>query len=186
MRTRTLYLRDLSLLLFVVFYCQSSILILDQFLHYNASVLISLLSITSICHYVFLHLKLGKIFDSQYWSAYPLVLAYLVTADDSTNWNSSRAWLVIIVGLLFLAVYGMTVAILSYLRPSEQREGNQETASTPLLVEISFVFIGNGLAIIGRGLIPGESLGWAIVGAAIMLFIALLFFFCFVHCSIKD
>lgn len=62
---------------------------------------------------------------------------------------------------------------------------NPEMARAPLLVEISFVFIGNGVAMVGRSLIPEERLEAAIAGAAVMLGIALLFFYCSVHCSIK-
>ncbi|KAI6694756.1 hypothetical protein NL676_022466 [Syzygium grande] len=178
----TVYLCDLALLATVVYYCDTLVFLVERHLHYKVTLLPTAASLTSLYHLAFHQLQLGRLFDSHYWRVFFLAFAYLATSEHA-HWNSWTGWILALMGLSFLFIYGLVVWWFIHLRPWKQIAQGYEHPTTPLSVDIAFLLIINGIAIVGIGFVPKESVTWSMIGSAVMLCVSFLLFCCFVRCS---
>ena len=173
---------ELALLLAIVFYGNSLILICDHFLiSHTLTMLVTLVSLTC-CFRIIVHtLRMNESFQAQYWNFFNLMTVYLATnrdGGDGMNPNFFyRGWITFLLGFTILIFY----TSYTWVRFLRQWQGQEPRPPNPkyvvsLSVSISCLFMGNGVAIMGRWFIPSESFEGMIARAGIMFLISMSFF----------
>ncbi|KAM7277890.1 hypothetical protein ACFE04_005024 [Oxalis oulophora] len=95
-------------------------------------------------------LTVSKSFQSHYWDFFNLVAAMVVTAGESNNWNCKRGYILLLVGILSISLYAVYVILWVEKRDEDRATAEPPRPSVPFGIVISFTFIGNGVAILGR------------------------------------
>ncbi|KAE8714523.1 Rho GTPase activating protein with PAK-box/P21-Rho-binding domain [Hibiscus syriacus] len=159
---QTLNPSQLSLLLSMVFYVHSVILICQPLgISYTLTLLVSYASMPCCFFIVCKFLTMEESFGNFFWNHSLFVSAIL---SSVCNLNGEDLWLgkfLFFIGALVLLVY--TVYTWYYCR---QRSGSSEKIG--VLVEISYSFMANGIALIGRWFVPREKLSGLMIGAGVM------------------
>ncbi|XWS35196.1 hypothetical protein CRYUN_Cryun21dG0105400 [Craigia yunnanensis] len=94
--------------------------------------------------------------------------AHLTTVCESNNQDLATGNVIFFLGVLFLSLYTICILYQNWVGlkkvRDQQRNDSSEENDVPLLIEISFSFMGNGIAMIGRWFIPTNNFLCLVVG----------------------
>ncbi|KAL5848506.1 hypothetical protein ACOSQ4_006519 [Xanthoceras sorbifolium] len=186
----TFHTAELSLLAAIVFYANSLVMICDHFLiYYQFTMMITLLCLTCffliICDFL---IKGNQSFQALYWNFFFLMTAYLSTSGDSKDWSFSRGFYSLSFGFTILVLYTLYAWInIPPCQGQDQQEQSQSPPgyAVPLIAEISFLLMCNGIALMGRCCFF-HSDQWMLVGGGLMFLTSAIFFsYYYLHSSVK-
>ncbi|EOY05130.1 Uncharacterized protein TCM_020212 [Theobroma cacao] len=186
----TLHSTELSLLLAMVCYVNSAVLICHPFLSYHLTMLVAFVSVPC-CFFIICNcLEMEKSFGSLYWHHFLFLAAHLTNLCESNNQDFARGYLIFLLGVLSLSFYTIYIWYRNWVNMKkvrdQKRSDSSEESVVPLLIEISFSFLGNGTAMMGRWYIPRDSFLRLVVGAGIMFSIGVVFFCYYLFSSGKS
>ncbi|KAK8571643.1 hypothetical protein V6N13_047307 [Hibiscus sabdariffa] len=180
---QTLDLSNISLLSSMVFYVHSVILICQTLgLSYQSTLLASFISVPCCFFIINNCLQMEKPFFNLYQNDFLFVSAHLSTVCDyNNNQDLARGKLLLFMGILFLSLYSMYI----WCYPRERSDSSEKSGVQLTMTAISFSFMANGTALVGRWFIPRDNVPWLTIGAGIMFLIGVVFFCCYQFSSGK-
>ncbi|KAL1110996.1 hypothetical protein V6Z11_D02G027400 [Gossypium hirsutum] len=159
----------LSLLLSMVFYVHSVILISQHFsLSYFSTLSASFASVPCCFCIICNCLQMEKSFSNLFWDHFLFICAHLSSICELNNNDLTRGYLFFFMGVLLLSLYTIYIWY--------QHQSSNGVHLVNVMIEISFSFIGNGIALIGRWFVPLDNLLWLVIGTCTMFSICVILF----------
>ncbi|KAH1096164.1 hypothetical protein J1N35_013085 [Gossypium stocksii] len=122
-------------------------------------------------------LQMEKSFSNLFWDHFLFICAHLSSICELNNNDLTRGYLFFFMGVLFLSLYTIYIWY--------QHQSSNGVHLVSVMIEISFSFIGNGIALIGRWFVPIDNLLWLVIGTCTMFSICVILFCYYLFASGK-